>query len=46
VYEIELSLAADLPELITDQEITALKRRAASANLKQQAKQTADSIKQ
>ena len=46
MYEIELSLAADLPDFITDQEITALKRRAASANLKLKARQTDDSIKE
>ena len=45
MYEIELSLAADLPDFITDQDITALKRRAASADLKLKARQTADSIK-
>lgn len=34
VYEIERNLAADLPQFITDHDITVLKRRATSANLK------------
>ena len=37
VYEIDRSLAAELPDFITDQDITVLKRRAASAKLKLQA---------
>ncbi len=37
VYEIEHGLAADLPDFITEQDITVLKRRAISQEMKQRA---------